>query len=425
MKESKMKIAIYDPAPLRNDYLTVKYFEPMLEYGKDAGRDIGKITSFDGVANACVLFCSDYYTPEIGEKLKNNNNKIILFDINDSSYINNLTKLQAIDLMFKFSGIQQTRGSDELRVSDNFEYTKQERYFVPDDVEWAAYVELRDSGRLLPMLYAPFYHCEVEHIPYEQKEKKAVIRGGNHYLRYHLFLNLLKHGLVNEDSAFTTRDYFQKTMDERFIYCDECRKAFNEFGKVSYEYYKTHQRWNCNNSLMDWQQNQFEPGFFQSNDSHKWNNRCVPSFYKLSEEFEKHHGQIDWAIVENALNGMFLPDADFYKIINKNLLYGDYKWLFSVDIPPRFWQAASAKTINLLPAWTKNQSQAPVLVEGDHYLTFEETFSDIDKLATVTKDQHDHITNNCFELYTLWIKHKKYRAATHLMDHIFNNIESI
>lgn len=64
-------------------------------------------------------------------------------------------------------------------------------------------------------------------------------------------------------------------------------------------------------------------------------------------------------------------------------------------------------------------------LKGDHYLTFEETFSDIDKLANVTKDQHDHITNNCFELYNLWIKHKKYRAATHLMDHIFNNIEAI
>jgi len=420
-----MKIAIYDPAPLRNDYLTVKYLEPMIEYGKDSGRDIGKITSFDGVANAHILFCSDYYTPEIGEKLKNNNNKIILFDINDSSYINNLTKLQAIDLMFKFSGIQQTRGSDELRISDNFEYTKQERYFIPDDVEWAAYVELRDSGRLLPMLYAPFYHCEVEHIPYEQKNKKAVIRGGHHYLRYHLFLNLLKHGLINEDSAFMTRVYFSDTMDERFKYCPECLSAFKQFNKIPYSYYKSHQRWGCNNPHMDWQADELEAGFFQNHGNHKWNNRCVPSFYKLTEEFEKNNGPVDWPLVENALNGEFIADEEFYKIINGNLLYGDYKWMFSVDIPPRFWQAASAKTINILPAWTRNQVQVPFLVEGDHYLTFEETFSDIDKFNSITKEQHDHITNKCFELYNLWINHDKYKAATHLMDHIFNNIESI
>ena len=420
-----MRIAIYDPTPSINTYLTMKYFDQMLAYGKDMGRDISKIDSLDGVQNSCVLALHDYFTPDIISRLKNDGNKVIVFHVNDSSYINDISGFIDVDLIFKFSGIQQTRGSDELRISDTFEYTKRFRTFMENDVDWGIYCDLRDTGRLIPMLYTPFYHCEVEHVPYEQKEKKAVIRGGNHYLRYHLFMNLLKHGLINNDSAFTTFPYFKPAMAPDLIYCNECRAAFKQFGKVPYQYYRTHQRWNCNNPYMDWQAAGLGDGFFQNDDTHKWNNRCVPSFYRLTEEFEKYHGSVNWDFVENALNSDFLSDDDFYKKINHNLLYGDYKWMFSVDIPPRFWQGASAKTINILPAWTKNQIQVPSLIDGDHYLSFDETFEGLESIADVTKEQHDHITNNCFELYQLWIKYDKYKTSTHLMDYVFENIERV
>lgn len=420
-----MKIAIYDPEPLANSYLTIKYFEPLLKYGKDNGRDISKIDSFDNVKNSSVLAESRFYTPEIIVRLKNNGNKVILFDINDSSYINQITKLGDIDLIFKFSGIQQTRESNELRISDQFEYSVQERYFMPDEAEWNMYVLLRDTDRLVSMPYAPFYHCDVEHIPYENKKKKAVIRGGNHYIRYHLFLMLLKHGLINKDSAFTTSVYFTKQMDKFRIFCPDCRDAFEKYGKLSYDYYKSRPRWGCNNPFMDWQVEELEDGFFQNSQTHRWNNRCVPSFYRLTQEFEKYHGAVNWALVENALSSDFLKDKDFYEVIKLNLLYGDYKWLFSVDIPPRFWQGVNAKTINLLPAWTKNQKQFPELKDGEHYISFNEDLSGLESIADITKEQHDHITNNCFELYNKYIKCDKYLAATGLMDYVFENLERI
>ena len=34
------------------------------------------------------------------------------------------------------------------------------------------------------------------------------------------------------------------------------------------------------------------------------------------------------------------------------ILYGDFKWIYSIYAPPRFWEAAQTKTINLVNAIT-------------------------------------------------------------------------
>ena len=60
--------------------------------------------------------------------------------------------------------------------------------------------------------------------------------------------------------------------------------------------------------------------------------------------------------------------------------------------------------INYLPRWTKNQSEFPEVKEGEHYIAFEEDFSDIDKIMSIMKEQHDLIVNNCRSMYEKWIK---------------------
>ena len=103
--------------------------------------------------------------------------------------------------------------------------------------------------------------------------------------------------------------------------------------------------------------------------------------------------------------------------LSRCLLYGDYKWIFSVDIPPRFWQAANVDPINYLPRWTKNQSEFPEVKEGEHYIAFEEDFSDIDKIMSITKEQHDLIVNNCRSMYEKWIKPSApYTASASLLE---------
>jgi hypothetical protein len=42
----------------------------------------------------------------------------------------------------------------------------------------------------------------------------------------------------------------------------------------------------------------------------------------------------------------------------------------------------------------------------------------------ITKEQFNHITNNCYDLYNKYIKFDKYKLSTNLMDEIFNKIEN-
>jgi len=421
-----MKLVVYDPGPKINGYLTIKCLDPLVKYCGDIGVQVELINTLDGLANSAVLAHASYFTPEVILRLKNSGNRLYSFDINDSSWLYHLDAVHDVDLIFKFSGIQQTRYSDEIQVSKDIEYSKRPRpFFAGDpDEKWNAYANLRDAGKLIPMPYAPNYHEDVAHIPFEQKNKHALIRGGNHYIRFHLFLNLLKAGLINSDSAFPVKCYFGKSMVDQFKYCPDCLKTFETHGKISYQHYLDRETWGCNNPYIKWNIDPTDEDF-RTDTSHKWNNRCLPLFYWLTERFQKQHGNIDMSLVENALNADYLSEAGMYPILARNMFYGDYKWVFSVDLPPRFWQGANAKIINLLPAWTKNQAQFPKVVEGDHYLAFDEIFEDIDKLKNITKEQHDHITNNCFEMYNTWIKGDEYEVSVNLLKYVLDNIRRI
>jgi hypothetical protein len=128
--------------------------------------------------------------------------------------------------------------------------------------------------------------------------------------------------------------------------------------------------------------------------------------------------------VEKALNGRVLSVIQFYTILSTYLFYADYKWIFSVYAPPRFWEAAQAKVINVVPRRTNDQSYFPEMKEGDHYITFDEDFSDLDNLKDIKKEKFEHITNETKALYDKWIHGTQYGISENLIKHILEEIEN-
>ena len=118
-----------------------------------------------------------------------------------------------------------------------------------------------------------------------------------------------------------------------------------------------------------------------------------------------------------------MHSSDFGNVLAHHLFYADYKWLYSIDIPPRFWECSAAKTVSLMPKWTANNQHFPNLIENEHYISFDEAFDGIENVLNISSEQYDHITNNCYSLYEEWIKGEQYGISTNLMDYMFRNIE--
>ena len=126
-------------------------------------------------------------------------------------------------------------------------------------------------------------------------------------------------------------------------------------------------------------------------------------FYWLTEKFQDAHGPIDMQSVENALNGSHVSGFD--NILGNNICAGDFKWVFSIYAPPRFWESVQTGTINIGPRFMNSQSYYPEMKEGDHYLTYDVDFSDLKTVIEgITEEQYDHIVNNCDSLYREYIK---------------------
>jgi hypothetical protein len=164
-------------------------------------------------------------------------------------------------------------------------------------------------------------------------------------------------------------------------------------------------------------------GDFQNENNHRWNNKCIPMYYRLTEKFMDWHGAIDMAMVENALNGFRLAFDDLNKVAAHHMYSADYKWIYSIDIPPRFWEAAAVGTISLYPAWTANQTHFPDLKPWAHYVPFDEAFEGIASVMDIKEGLYDSITNDCRDIYKMWIAGEEYGISINLMNRIFNSIE--
>jgi len=129
--------------------------------------------------------------------------------------------------------------------------------------------------------------------------------------------------------------------------------------------------------------------------------------------------------VEKALKGKSSSTDGLGKRLQECMFYGDYKWQSCINFPSRHWHSAREKTITLVPRRTNDQYYFPKTVDGDHYITFSDDFSDLHKVLNITKDQYIHITENCFSQYMNWIKCDKYTLSTKMLARMFDSMEAL
>jgi hypothetical protein len=138
----------------------------------------------------------------------------------------------------------------------------------------------------------------------------------------------------------------------------------------------------------------------------------------------KKYGDVDMAMVERALNVHAKTPVDLSKYLQQCLFYGDYKWIYCINFPSRHWMAVREKTISLVPKRTTDQYYFPRTEEGEHYITFSDTFEDIPEALDITKEQYEYITENCFQQYKGWVQSEKYRLNKNMMKRMFDSIEA-
>jgi hypothetical protein len=419
-----MNLVLYDPLPIANEYLSTIYFQSLENYARDIGKPLNRIASLQDVGNSTVLTHGDYLKPEVILQLKNNGNKIISFDINDSSWpigaFRSTDKFQLddewllIDRVFKLSGIQKKNVCQDYAIDSDFNFSLVDKEFLPEE-SWVKYKQMADSGKMTSLPYVPWHHQDVaRHLPYGERTGKVLCRGGNHFARFVVFLWLLMHGKADPMTSFATADYYRGDMNPAFKYCEPCRAERGGFGYTPIISGTSGDQ--CN-SPAPW------GGRLDLTTPNLWNNRCPKSFFWLAEKFREKYNCNAPREIEHALNGHYESAAAFMLALSHATMYADLKWIFSIYVPPRFWEAASCRTVNFLPARTNDQTYFPHVEEGFHYLTFSEDFVGFN--PTVNELQFNEITGNCAELYSTWIRGTQYRIATKLVEKIFGECEGV
>lgn len=408
-------LVLYDP--IRNEYLSKMYFSSLGIHNSSLVR----IANLEETHNATILTNGDFLKPELIVRLKNQNCTLIAFDINDHSSLSDSYRyepeLSLIDLIFKVGGIQKQNESHDLSIDQDFNFTLKSLSFLTEDA-WNRYKALSDASRLLSLPYVPWVHLDAPQRSYEQKSGHVLVRGGNHFYRFMVFLNLLKIGGADARSSFVTADYFRRDMNPQFKNCESCiQEKESDRAKFS----QLTERGQCT-SPAEWG-GEKAVGLESHQTANRWNNRCPRSFFWLTQKFEERHGSVDHSLVEQALNGRFEPDHQFLESLSQATFYTDLKWIFSIYAPPRFWEAAKSRTINFLPRRTNEQSYFPHIEEGTHYQTFLEDFTDFNPQAD--EQVWRQITDNCREAYEGWILPGHMPISERLCRHIFTQIERV
>lgn len=402
------------PHPL-HDYLVELYLKPLSQYYKDQGMDVSACTDLDN-AKGTVVLDTDYLDEVTTAKLKNNGCKIVGMNLVDSSMIAQPLRehIEDADLIFTISGVQTTNTGHELEFDDQFQPVLAERQFLPE-THWLKYNMMRLTGRLLSL---PYVHWDAQpepgHLPYEQKNGKVLVRGGAHFRRVVLSFFLMRAGLLDENSGYALRDFFGSRMNPQFQYCEECRGRF--IHKSRYDYHVSQRPDGCN-SPANW-----GAELDLTNCGH-WNNRCPRSWYWLADQFQQHHGPISPALVESMFNQSFVTTADHQNMLRRSSFTADLKWIFSIYAAQRFWDAAICGTVNLLPYRSADQEYFPNIYPGQHYSIFHEKMGDLE-CGVFTPNYRD-IVNNCWALYTEWIRPTNYRLNTNLLRHIAERVMGV
>lgn len=413
-----------------NEYLTKMWFVPLLKYLVDQGVAVALCSDVTTIRDSIVIIHGDKLSPERISELKNNGNKIVCFDINDSSYFSsayhNSSETDFIDLIFKVSGIPRTNYTLDPSIDRNFAITSSEVNYLPEN-EWDNFKRIKDSGKIKPLpyvLWTPLNSSGEALRPYNARSGKALVRGGNHFWRVVLFFRLMQEGLDDPNSQFSTSAYFKESMEERFKYCESCIAEKNTYGKTHYATEHDHKRckspatWGVSGEM-------FGGPAFGRNEFGYWNNRCPASFFWLAKEYEKTRGPLNQHALEHALNGDMQPFRDFSRDLSSATFFADLKWLNTIYAPPRFWEAAAVGTVNLLPRRTDDQEYFPIIEKDVHYITYPEDLSNFEDLKGLSQDRWEDISKASKDLYETWIRGTKYAISENLLKHIKDSIMEV
>lgn len=417
-----MKIALYDPLPMGNEYATKMFMAPMRAYAADNSigwRQINRLTEADKGEHVLVL--TDHLSEELILFLKNNGNKIVGLNVTDSSYISGAIRyaksLQLVDLIFMVSGVQNRNEGFEIAVDDRLNTTLVPKPFLEDDA-WSVFDYMRRAGRLQSLPYVPWQPIpEVAREPWARRSQKVILRGGGHARRFLLALHLLRLDKLDVNSGFVLHPYFEDGMNPQFKYCPECRMMYQAH-RNRYPYIPKMGQHNCNGPHAS-------DTAWSLDDLGQWNNRCPRSFYWMAEQFMERHGTVDMSVVETILGARWLDPKVHMERLGRITFTSDLKWVHSIYKPQRFWEAASAGCINVLPLRSIYQDYFPNTQPNLHYLGYEETFENLDLAFTIDEGSYREISEATRHFYETWIAPSRYGINTNLLTHIFDQMRKL
>ena len=107
------------------------------------------------------------------------------------------------------------------------------------------------------------------------------------------------------------------------------------------------------------------------------------------------------------------------------LFSSDLKWIHSIYQPQRFWEAAAAGCINVLPQRTASQSYFPITTPGQHYLLFDESMNTLDEDFRISEPEYNDMAKQTRELFDKWIQPTVYAINTNLMTYMLGHMTNV
>lgn len=411
-----MNYVVYDPRPYANEYASKMFFHPMMAYARDNDIRIEEISVLDNAKNVNVFIITDRLSEERILQLKNNGCHIFAFNVTDSSYFSNgiryAPSIHLIDKIFMVSGIATTNDSLDFVVEPDFTIKPVASPFLSSD-EWVTYTGLAVAGKLESLPYVPWEPIpDIPWTPWEERSKKVILRGGGHSRRIILAMFLMRLGKLDCNSGMVLTPYFSNHMDPAFRFCDNCRSYYKQRGNRAVFSYEDNIGGCTSPARAD--------RFWDLSNLGHWNNRCPNSFYWMAIKFGEKYGRVDMNEMETLLNAKWISDKDHQQMLGRIAFTSDLKWIHSIYAPQRFWQAAAAGCLNILPERTNDQCYFPEISDGTDYLTFSEQMDILDHdFGQINEALFNHITSNVRMKYEQWIRPTKYAISTNLLQHIF------
>lgn len=380
------------------------------------GVDVTPTANLEKTHRCTVMIDTEQLTPDVVATLKNNGCKIAGFNLVDSSHLAQPIRHDAtlVDVIFTVTGIQLVNHGYELEIDNEFNPVLMRKQFMEPDA-WERFDRMRRTGRLHSLPYVHWDRLpDVQRKSFAERDARVIIRGGAHMRRVILAFFLLGSNLLHPSSGFNVKDYFRDDMEPRFRFCKECRDIYNVRQRYPHHIPETTPS-DCTSPAKWGDELSLE-------DLGSWNNRCPRSFYWLAERFGRTHGFLDSAALEDVFNAEWLSPDDHMELLNRCMFTSDLKWLHSIYVAQRYWDAASAGCLNLLPARTTDQIYFPDIVPNKHYLTYQEDMQMLEFEAKIDEEEYREISEANYQLYRQWIRPDDYALNSNLIRYIIERL---